>query len=628
MPVKVVTRLVLAGSLAGGGVFLTLDTRSALATGPTPGTITTIAGTGVAGATGDNGPATSAELNHPEDVVADRSGNLYIADNANCEVRKIAVDGTINRFAGTGVCGAVTGNGGAAVNAQLGMVKAVAVDPSGNVYLSDDSNAVVRKISPAGIITNFAGNGTPGYTGDHGPATTAEMNEPWGIAIDASGDVYISDYQANAVRMVNPAGIISTVAGNGTGGGTGDSGPATSAELLCPAGLWVDPSGTLLIADEGNSKIRQVNPAGVISTVAGNGTVGSTGDGGPATSAELNAPYGVAVDSSGNVYIGDYNAAAVRMVTKSTGKISTVAGTGVQGNTGDNGPATSAELNEPSEVAIDASGNLLVNDFDANVIRKVALVNPTGQGYTLAASDGGVFTKGNAQFYGSLGNIVLNKPIVGMAMTPDGKGYWLVASDGGIFTKGDAQFYGSMGNIVLNKPIVGMAATPDGKGYWLVASDGGIFTKGDAGFFGSLGNITLNKPIVGMAPTPDGQGYWLVASDGGIFTKGDATFAGSLGNIVLNKPIVGMAATPDGQGYWLVASDGGIFTKGGAQFFGSLGNIVLNKPIVGMASTPDGQGYWLVATDGGIFTKGDAQFFGSLGNIVLNKPIVTMGAGL
>ena len=247
-------------------------------------------------------------------------------------------------------------------------------------------------------------------------------------------------------------------------------------------------------------------------------------------------------------------------------------------------------------------------------------------GYDEVAADGGIFNHGGAGFYGSLGSITLNKPIVGMAVTPDGGGYWLVASDGGIFAKGDAGFFGSLGSLSLNKPIVGMAPTPDGQGYWLVASDGGIFAKGDAGFFGSLGSLTLNKPIVGMAATPDGQGYWLVASDGGIFAKGDAGFFGSLGSLTLNKPIVGMAATPDGQGYWLVASDGGIFAKGDAGFFGSLGSLTLNKPIVGMAATPDGQGYWLVASDGGIFAKGDAAFLGSEGGTVLNKPVVGMGA--
>ena len=225
-------------------------------------------------------------------------------------------------------------------------------------------------------------------------------------------------------------------------------------------------------------------------------------------------------------------------------------------------------------------------------------------------------------------NLVLNRPIVGMAATPDGGGYWLVASDGGIFSSGDAAFHGSMGGTHLNRPIVGMAATPDGGGYWLVASDGGIFSFGDATFHGSTGNIHLNQPIVGMAATPDGGGYWLVASDGGIFSFGDATFHGSTGNIHLNRPIVGMAATPDGQGYWLVASDGGIFSFGDATFHGSTGNIHLNQPIVGMASTPDGGGYWLVASDGGIFSFGDATFDGSAAGTATPGVVVGMEAGV
>ena len=212
--------------------------------------------------------------------------------------------------------------------------------------------------------------------------------------------------------------------------------------------------------------------------------------------------------------------------------------------------------------------------------------------------------------YGYTGQTV-SEPAVGMAPTPDAGGYWLVGADGGVFSFGDAQFFGSTGGIHLNRPIVGMAPTPDGDGYWLAASDGGIFSFGDAQFFGSTGGIHLNRPIVGMAPTPDGRGYWLVASDGGIFSFGDAQFFGSTGGIHLNRPIVGMAPTPDGDGYWLVASDGGIFSFGDAQFFGSTGGIHLNRPIVGMAPTPDGRGYWLVASDGGIFSFGDAQFFGS-----------------
>ncbi len=161
------------------------------------------------------------------------------------------------------------------------------------------------------------------------------------------------------------------------------------------------------------------------------------------------------------------------------------------------------------------------------------LANP---GYYIAANDGGVFTYGSANFYGSLSNTHLNKPIVGITSTPDAKGYWLVASDGGVFSFGDATFYGSTGNMILNKPIVGITSTPDGKGYWLVASDGGVFSFGDATFYGSTGSLTLNKPIVGITATPDGKGYWLVASDGGVFSFGDATYLGSAANLALNQP--------------------------------------------------------------------------------------------
>jgi len=256
------------------------------------------------------------------------------------------------------------------------------------------------------------------------------------------------------------------------------------------------------------------------------------------------------------------------------------------------------------------------------LVSSYGAVVPAASGYQLVASDGGLFSFGDAPFYGSMGGTPLNQPVVGMAATPDGKGYWEVAADGGIFSFGDAQFYGSMGGIPLNKPIVGMAATPDGKGYWEVAADGGVFSFGDARFYGSTGALHLNRPIVGMASTPDGNGYWLVASDGGIFAFGDAQFSGSMGGQVLNRPIVGMAATPDGKGYWEVASDGGIFSFGDAQFYGSTGGLILNQPVVGMASTPDGNGYWLVAADGGIFAFGNAAFDGSTGGMHLNRPVV------
>lgn len=247
-----------------------------------------------------------------------------------------------------------------------------------------------------------------------------------------------------------------------------------------------------------------------------------------------------------------------------------------------------------------------------------------GAGYRMVARDGGVFTFGDAGFYGALGEKCLGSPVVQMAPTPSGGGYWMVAADGSVVAAGDANFYGSLKGIPLNLPIVGLSATPTGRGYWLVASDGGIFAYGDARFLGSTGAVPLNKPIVGMSATPSGRGYWLVASDGGIFAYGDARFLGSTGAVRLNRPIVGMASASTGAGYWMVATDGGIFAFGDASFQGSMGARKLNAPIVGMAARATGAGYWLVASDGGIFTFGTAGFLGSTGAVRLSQPIVGM----
>jgi hypothetical protein len=229
--------------------------------------------------------------------------------------------------------------------------------------------------------------------------------------------------------------------------------------------------------------------------------------------------------------------------------------------------------------------------------------DPNG-GYWTDSASGAITPQGGAPVLGSpaLSDLTLAKPIVGMTSAPDGNGYWLVASDGGIFSYGDAAFYGSTGAMRLNRPIVGMTSTPDGNGYWLVASDGGIFSYGDAAFHGSTGAIHLNKAIVGMASTPDGNGYWLVASDGGIFSYGDAGYYGSTGALQLNQPIVGMAPTPDGRGYWLVAADGGVFTFGDAGYYGSTGGTGVNA--LGMVVEPASGGYSIVESNG------SAAFFG------------------
>ncbi len=230
-------------------------------------------------------------------------------------------------------------------------------------------------------------------------------------------------------------------------------------------------------------------------------------------------------------------------------------------------------------------------------------VHPGANANFWLATPGGPVEPFGTRDYGSPSN--LNKPVVGATTTVDRKGYWLVAGDGGIFNYGDAQFYGSTGNLTLNKPIVGISPTSDDQGYWMVASDGGIFSYGDAVFHGSTGAITLNRPVVGMASTPDGGGYWLVASDGGIFSFGDARFFGSTGAIHLNQPIVAMAPTPDGNGYWLVAADGGLFAFGDAGFYGSAAGTT-GEPAQKLVPTSDGQGYWIIEQNGTALPYGDA----------------------
>jgi hypothetical protein len=284
-------------------------------------------------------------------------------------------------------------------------------------------------------------------------------------------------------------------------------------------------------------------------------------------------------------------------------------------------------------VAVLVSGVLLTarppSDPAARPLTHVAPASAQGvPAYWAVASDGGVFAFGGLPFYGSMGGVKLNKPMVGIAPTmgpvgADGKGYWTVASDGGVFTFGSAPFRGSMGAVKLNKPMVGIAADPATGGYWTVASDGGVFAF-DAPFFGSMGAVKLNRPVVAMAATPDGRGYWLFASDGGVFAFGDAPFSGSLGKLTLKAPIVG-ATAPDLGGYWMVASDGGVFAFGDAAFYGSLGGHTLSRPVAGIAAADPG-GYWITDSNGAVTSFGDAGYFGSAPQHVTN-PIVGIADG-
>jgi hypothetical protein len=332
-------------------------------------TIRTVAGDGGGGYTGDGGMATGAELSYPTATISDASGNLYIADFGNNVIRKVTPAGVISTYAGNGAAG-YSGDGGQASSAELNHPVAMAFDASGDLFIADYNNNVIREVTPEGVISTYAGDNAAGYGGDGGPATSAQLQQPDALIFDASGDLFIADENNHVVREVTPEGVISTYAGNGDGGYSGDGGQATSAELAKPAGLALDASGDLFISDCGANVVREVTPEGVISTYAGNGTAGGSGDGGPATSAQLNDCYGIAMDAWGDLFIADIRNSAVREVTPD-GEIVTVAGNGSDGYSGDGGPAGSAALNNPEYVSLDSRGDLFVADISNNVIREV-----------------------------------------------------------------------------------------------------------------------------------------------------------------------------------------------------------------------------------------------------------------
>ena len=355
---------------AGGNLYIADWGNNVIFEASSSGAVMIVAGNGAAGDSGNGGPATRAQLSDPNGVMVDVAGNLYIADTQNNEVRRVDANGVITKVAGAGYAG-YSGDGGPATSAQLGGPGGVAVDAAGNLYIADFWNYVVRKVSASGVITTFAGNGKGYYSGDGGPAASAALSNVHGVAFDAAGNLYIAANYDCVIRKVGTNGVITTVAGNDSGGYSGDGGPAASAQLNNPAGVAADAAGNIYIADTGNNVIRKVATDGVITTVAGNGTAGYSGDGGPATRAELNYPAGVAVDAFGNIYIADSWNHSIRRVW-ANGTITTIAGSGTKGYSGDGGPGSSAQLNDPLGLALDNAGNIYVADSDNNVIRLLA----------------------------------------------------------------------------------------------------------------------------------------------------------------------------------------------------------------------------------------------------------------
>lgn len=339
-------------------------------------TISTVAGNGTKGYNGDDSLAINATLNQPADVCTDGAGNIYIADQYNNRIRKIdAATGKIKTVAGIGTAG-YSGDSAFAIFESLYSPIAIAVDSAGeNLYISDCLNSRIRKVNfSTGWIVTIAGDSTSGYSGDGGLATKAKILYPAGITVDKHSNVYFSDFGNDVIRKIDGStGIITTIAGNGSSGYTGDGGPATSAKLLAPSGVAVDAAGNIYIADEGNNRIRKVTAStGIITTIAGKGTAGYSGDGSMAINAEFNGPQDIFIDATNNLYVTDVYNNVVRRVDGTTYKISTVAGNGSVGYSGDGGKATSATMHSPMGLCVTSTGDIYIADQANNAVRKVS----------------------------------------------------------------------------------------------------------------------------------------------------------------------------------------------------------------------------------------------------------------
>ena len=444
---------------AAGNLFIADEGSHRIFKVDTSGQLTVVAGIGIFGFSGDGGPATSASLASPVSVALDGAGNLFITDQGNQRIRRVdAATGIITTVAGNGF-GGFSGDGGPATSASLTNPFDVALDGAGNLFIADFSNSRIRKVDTSGIITTVAGNGGFTFSGDGGPATSASLRSPTGVALDGAGNLFIADGGNFRIRKVDTSGIITTVAGNGSSEFSGDGGPATSASLTNPFGVALDGTGNLFIADEGSNRIRKVDTSGIITTVAGNGSSGFSGDGGPAISASLSGPIGVALDGTGNLFFADAGNNRIRKVDTS-GIISTVAGDGIFGFSGDGDPATSASLRDPFGVALDGAGNLFIADrfnqrirrVDAatGIITTVAGDGPTGIGAGGFSGDGGPATSaslwrgldgsGNLFIADTLNNRIRKVDTSGIITTVAGNGSFGFSGDGGPATSASLSF--------------------------------------------------------------------------------------------------------------------------------------------------------------------------------------------
>ena len=548
------------------------------------GVITTLAGNGIAGSSGDGGLAINAQVDSPAGITVTANGDLYFLDNSS--VRKISSTGIITSIAKWTING-FGGDGGNALSGMLSsQVYGIAADTRGNVYIADTGNNRIRKVSADGIISTVAGNGTTGFSGDSGPATGAALNSPQAVAVDVGGNLYIADGKNRRVRRVDASGKISTVAGTGDNGFSGDGGPAVSAQLTSPNDLAFDTAGNLHVVD--GFRVRRISQNGMISTLTGNGVAPFLGDGNAATNAFLAFPQNPAIDAVGNIYFVDVNNFVVRKVSPN-GRISTVAGNGMFGFSGDGGDATTAKLMRPSGIAVDAAGDLYIADTDNARVRKV---DKNGMISTVAggafprgpniSDDGGLATSAYLDGPSSLafdgaGNLYIGGSFKIRKVTPAG----IISTVATGLTFVEGMTFDSRGNLyfgdAMNARIKKLA--PDGT-ITTVAGNGTFGFSGDGGL---AINASLNRVSGSMAIDAEGALYFTdefanrirkISTDGIISTvigNGSKGFSGD-GNLAANARLnFPLGVSMDARGDLYVADTFNnrirrISTKGGANY--------------------------------------------------------------
>jgi trimeric autotransporter adhesin len=571
-----------------GGFYVSSQYQNRVYRVDASGKVTLVAGNGIMGYSGDGRAATAAQLNTPWGLAVDSAGNLYIADTNNNRIRKVTPAGIISTVAGTGFMG-YSSDGKAATAASLSFPTGIAIDSAGNLYIADFYNSVVRKVTVDGLIRTVAGNRNFSFSGDGGSATSASLFLPAAVAVDSAGNLYIADFYNSRVRKVSSAGVITTIAGNGSAGFTGDGGQATVAQIGRPIGVAIDSAGTLYIADYKNCQVRKVTAAGMITAAAGTGTGGFNGDGIPASVARVGSVMGVTVDSSGNLFIADTNNDRIRKVTLD-GVISTVAGSGTQGFSGDGGPATAAQIRLASGISLDSSGNLYIADFTNNRIRKVTpngvISTVAGNGTTCAQGSPNYSGDGGAAILASLcnpnkvtvdstGNIYIadgwNARIRKVGL--DGKIATVVGTGAGGASSGD----GGLATAARYTYIGGMAVDTAGNFYFSdyqsarvrkVNTSGIINTvvgSGSSGYSGDGGSATaaaMNHPT-GLA-----------------FDSAGNLYIGDAGNQVIRRVTpAGIISTVAGNGLGGYSGDGGPATA--AELYA--GGAATGNPTLGVS---------------------------------------------